>query len=231
MTRSRMENSSLLPGNEGKNASVSSSSSPPTSLFSPFMTSSVRKRRPSDSQASFSARGHSANQLVRPVRVGVEEKASGQGRMRPAKTHGESTLSRGQGIDASEHGKVVNVSSVPVILVRLAKEALFDAYHGGHRLRRHILLAVPVLAFAVFVLGFNGGAIAVGDRENHDPGGPPHLAQLGYLFAVGASLWGFFGEEAMIGRRARVGFISWVRERGILFCGSLLFAAAYGSWR
>ncbi|CBN77379.1 Alpha-1,2-glucosyltransferase ALG10-A, family GT59 [Ectocarpus siliculosus] len=98
----------------------------------------------------------------------------------------------------------------PRLLLGLARAALTDASRGGTLLRARAPLAIPVALFAVFVWGFNGGAVVIGDKENHSPGGPPHLAQLAYLAATGASLWGVVGgREALLGRDARRGFARW----------------------
>lgn len=117
------------------------------------------------------------------------------------------------------------------LLVRLAGAAVMDACRGGPLLRRRLPLAIPVVLFAVFVWGFNGGAVVVGDKENHSPGGPPHLAQLAYLVAVGSSLWGFVGKEAILGGGARRGFLRWVERRGLVACASMVGAVALALWR
>lgn len=103
----------------------------------------------------------------------------------------------------------------PRLLLGLAKAALTDASRGGALLRARAPLAIPVALFAVFVWGFNGGAVVIGDKENHSPGGPPHLAQLAYLAATGASLWGVVGgPEALLGGDARRSFALWARRGG-----------------
>lgn len=117
------------------------------------------------------------------------------------------------------------------LLVRLARAAVTDACRGGPLLRLRLPLAIPVALFAVFVWGFNGGAVVVGDKENHSPGGPPHLAQLAYLVAVGSSLWGFVGKEAIFAGDARRGFLRWVERRGLVACAAMVGAVALALWR
>lgn len=103
---------------------------------------------------------------------------------------------------------------LPTLLSRLIRAALADARRGAPLLRCRAPLAIPVVLFAVFVLVFNDGVIVLGDKDNHSPGGPPHLAQLAYLSAVGASLWGLVGPEAVVATDARHGFVRWVVNRG-----------------
>lgn len=117
------------------------------------------------------------------------------------------------------------------LLARLARAAAIDACRGGLLLRLRLPLAIPVVLFAVFVWGFNGGAVVIGDKENHSPGGPPHLAQLAYLVAVGSSLWGLVGEEAVWGEDARRGFLRWVERRGPAAFAAMVGAVALALWR
>lgn len=127
-----------------------------------------------------------------------------------------------------------------ILLWRLARAAMSDAVRGAPILRARLPLAMPVVAFASFVFVFNGGAIALGDKENHSPGGPPHLAQLGYFAAVCASLWGVVGKEAVSGMDARRGFVGWLagsRQRGsrnvarMVGSFSVIVFVAFCSWR
>ncbi|CAN0203975.1 unnamed protein product, partial [Hapterophycus canaliculatus] len=121
---------------------------------------------------------------------------------------------------------------VPRLLLQLAAAALTDARRGAPLLRARAPLAVPVVLFAAFVWGFNGGAVVVGDKENHSPGGPPHLAQLAYLVAVGASLWGIVGgREAVLGRDARRGFLLWAAGAGVVGVLVVVAGVAAGLWR
>ncbi|CAM9531350.1 unnamed protein product [Scytosiphon promiscuus] len=121
---------------------------------------------------------------------------------------------------------------VPRLLLSLAGAALSDARRGAPLLRARAPLAVPVVLFAAFVWGFNGGAVVVGDKENHSPGGPPHLAQLAYLAAVGASLWGVVGgREALLGRDARRGFARWAAGTGVVGVAAVVAGVAAGLWR
>lgn len=118
------------------------------------------------------------------------------------------------------------------LLLLLARAALADARRGAPLLRARAPLAAPVVLFAAFVWGFNGGAIVVGDKENHSPGGPPHLAQLAYLVAVGASLWGVIGgREAVFGRDARSGFSRWARGTGVARVAVIVAGVAMAMWR
>lgn len=117
-------------------------------------------------------------------------------------------------------------------LLLLARAALADARRGAPLLRARAPLAAPIVLFAVFVWGFNGGAIVLGDKENHSPGGPPHLAQLAYLVAVVASLWGVVGErEAVFGRDAQSGFVRWARGRGAAGVAVIVAGVAAAMWR
>ncbi|CAN0485688.1 unnamed protein product, partial [Ectocarpus sp. 12 AP-2014] len=130
-------------------------------------------------------------------------------------TDGEQTTSGSNNdIDSAQPrngGAHPSLPPTPGLLLGLARSALTDASRGGPLLRARAPLAMPVALFAVFVWGFNGGAVVIGDKENHSPGGPPHLAQLAYLAATCASLWGVVGgREAMLGRDARRGFARWV---------------------
>eukprot|EP00903_Cladosiphon_okamuranus_P013480 g12555.t1 len=76
------------------------------------------------------------------------------------------------------------------------------------------------------------GPIVLGDKENHSPGGPPHLAQLAYLVAVTASLWGFVGgREAAFGPEARSGFARWARGRGVVVVAVIVAGVAAAMWR
>ena len=118
------------------------------------------------------------------------------------------------------------------LLFLLARAALSDARRGAPLLRARVPLAAPIALFAVFVWGFNGGAIVLGDKENHSPGGPPHFAQLAYLAAVAASLWGVVGgREAAFGRDARSGFARWARERGVAGVAVIAAGVAMAMWR
>lgn len=140
-------------------------------------------------------------------------------------------------VDHNASGKniVENLSSftaIPSLVLALAGAAWSDACRGGPLLRARLPLAVPVALFAVFVWGFNGGDIVVGDKENHLPGGPPHLAQLAYMVAVGASLWGLFGKEAAVGGDARKGFVRWVRGgTGLVGFAAIVGVVALALWR
>lgn len=61
--------------------------------------------------------------------------------------------------------------------------------------RRLGVLLGPVVAFLGFVL-WNGGRIVVGDHSNHVA--VLHWAQLGYVSAATAALWGIFGADATV---------------------------------
>lgn len=126
---------------------------------------------------------------------------------------------------------LIGVPPLHILIVRLVREAIVDASRGGPLLRRQLPLAVPLLLFAIFVVGLNGGAIVLGHKKHHAPGGPPHLAQLAYLVAVAASLWGVVGQEGVFSRRARVGFMMWTKRRGFLQFAALLLGVACGLWR
>lgn len=152
----------------------------------------------------------------------VRTHRSGRGRNREGNREGG-----GQSDAAARSSR----SSPLHLLVRLARAAVMDACRGGPLLRLRLPLAIPVALFAVFVWGFNGGAVVVGDKENHSPGGPPHLAQLAYLVAVGSSLWGFVGKEAIFGGDARQGFLRWVERRGLVACAAMVGAVALALWR
>eukprot|EP00903_Cladosiphon_okamuranus_P013487 g12562.t1 len=118
------------------------------------------------------------------------------------------------------------------LLLLLARAALEDAHRGAPFLRTRAPLAAPILLFAVFVWGVNEGAIVLGDKENHSPGGPPHLAQLAYLVAVTASLWGIVGgREAAFGPEARNGFARWARGRGVVVVAVIVAGVAAAMWR
>ena len=120
---------------------------------------------------------------------------------------------------------------LPTLLLRLIRAALADAYSGAPLLRCRAPLAVPVILFVVAVWGFNGGVIVLGDKENHSPGGPPHLAQVAYLSAVGASLWGLVGREAAVAADVRKGFVRWVVKRGLVIATAIVGAVALALWR
>ena len=118
------------------------------------------------------------------------------------------------------------------LLLLLARAALVDSRRGAPQLRGRAPLAAPIVLFAVFVWGFNGGVIVLGDKENHSPGGPPHLAQLAYLVAVAAALWGVVGgRQAAFGPEARTGFARWARKRGAVGVAVIVAGVAVGLWR
>lgn len=131
-----------------------------------------------------------------------------------------------------EERACLSLSPALPLLLLLARAALADALRGAPVLRGRAPLAVPVVLFALFVWGFNGGAVVVGDKENHSPGGPPHFAQLAYLVAVGASLWGVVGDpEAVLGRATRSDFMGWVRRTGVAGVAAIVAGVAVALWR
>lgn len=139
---------------------------------------------------------------------------------------------RGYTIEDDEgRSKRQSLPILPILLVHLVRAAFVDVSRGGPLLRARAPLVIPVLLFAAFVWGFNGGAIVLGDKENHSPGGPPHIAQMAYMMAVGASLWGFVGREAMFGHDARAGFGRWVSRRGALCSTAMVACVALVLWR
>lgn len=117
-------------------------------------------------------------------------------------------------IEGPNEPKGALLPPLPSLLPRLIRAALADVCRGAPLLRCRAPLAIPVVLFAVFVWVFNDGEIVLGDKDNHSPGGPPHLAQLAYLSAVGASLWGLIGPEAIVATDARHGFVRWFINRG-----------------
>lgn len=130
------------------------------------------------------------------------------------------------GIEVSNEPEGALLPPLPTLLPRLIRAALADACRGAPLLRCRALLAIPVMLFAVFVLVFNDGEIVLGDKNNHSPGGPPHLAQLAYLSAAGASLWGLVGPEAVVATDARHGFVRWFRNKGYIMVMSIVIAVA-----
>lgn len=120
---------------------------------------------------------------------------------------------------------------LPRLVSRLVTAAFNDACRGGAILRFRMPLAVPALLFALFVWGFNGGAVVLGDKENHSPGGAPHLAQLAYLVAAGASLWGLVGQEAVLGGNTRNNFRRWIRNVGLVGFVAIVGVVALALWR
>lgn len=127
---------------------------------------------------------------------------------------------------------------VPLLLWRLIRATLSDLACGAPLLRCRVPLAVPIVGFAAFVFGFNGGVVALGDKENHSPTGPPHMAQLAYLVAVCASLWGIVGsKEAVCAREGLEGFGTWARGRRgsngvrVARVGLVVLSTAFCLWR
>jgi len=79
----------------------------------------------------------------------------------------------------------------PKMLWTFVKALAFDS---GRLLSRLGLLLMPVLLFVAFVIW--NGSVVVGDHSHHKP--VLHWAQLGYLVAVTASLWGVVGPDAAV---------------------------------
>lgn len=188
------------------------------------------RRRATRVPGAAAADGHVTKRPLSTVRVevGIPAARDGKGGKSVQK---EAVMERRQGTRPGGFGPHRGTPPVPELLLRLARAALVDALHGGPRLRRHLPLAVPVVAFAALVWGWNGGAVALGDKEHHAPGGPPHLAQLAYLSAVAASLWGCLGADGAFSADAWGGFSGWARRRGKLGCAGLLCGVVLGLWR
>lgn len=92
-----------------------------------------------------------------------------------------------------------NGTSTRTLMVTFAKALLLES---KHLLRRLGTLLLPVVLFIVFVL-FNG-SVVVGDHSHHQA--VAHWAQLAYLSAVTASLWGIVGADAAVSVAAFTAF-------------------------
>lgn len=196
---------------------------PPSSRLPLSSTAKKRKNNPR-SRVSPGSADSSAVEAARKKHL--EETTSGNGN-----DGGDGDDDDDDGTGAARLGHDRCLSPLRSLLL-LAKAALADARRGAPLLRARAPLAAPIGLFAVFVWGFNGGAIVLGDKENHSPGGPPHLAQLAYLVAVGASLWGVVGgREAVFGRDARSGFARWARERSVAGVAAIVAGVAVAMWR
>lgn len=81
----------------------------------------------------------------------------------------------------------------PALLAAFVRALLLES---RGLLRRLGALLLPVALFAAFVCW--NGSVVVGDHANH--GAVAHWAQLAYLSAVTASLWGAVGPDAAVSR-------------------------------
>lgn len=166
------------------------------------------------------------------VDTGAEEVAPGNYLEETQQSRGNDDGDDGGGVGAAAQPDDGGCLSLLRLLLLLARGALADGRRGAPLLRARVPLAAPIVLFAVFVCGFNGGAIVLGDKENHSPGGPPHLAQLAYLVAVAASLWGVVGRrEGVFGGDARSGFALWARGRGVVGVAVIVTGVAVATWR
>ncbi|CAE8724566.1 unnamed protein product [Polarella glacialis] len=79
----------------------------------------------------------------------------------------------------------------PSLLFTFAKALLLESRRLVFRLGP---LLIPVLLFVAFVV--HNGSIVVGDKSNHEAS--VHWAQLAYLSAVTAAMWGLVGPDAAV---------------------------------
>ncbi|CAM9136447.1 unnamed protein product [Pylaiella littoralis] len=216
-------------GADGADSSPSSPRRPPSTTSTTRRRKTAQKRGPPpppppSSPSSGSNMGETAGGRPKKKITRGDGKGNGNG--------------NSGGLDSAAHQQRLEgraCSSLPPalpLLLLLARAALADVLKGAPLLRGRAPLAVPVVLFATFVWGFNGGAVVIGDKDNHSPGGPPHFAQLAYLVAVGASLWGVVGDpEALLGRATRSGFAEWVRRTGVTGVAAIVAGVAVALWR
>ncbi|CAN0376405.1 unnamed protein product [Discosporangium mesarthrocarpum] len=165
-----------------------------------------------------------------PPNAGAEVEEGGWGRSRIRCLGGEVSLSLLWGFAVSIAEEVEYLT--------LGSRRRGRSYPREGGMRAPLLL--PLVGFMVFLVA-NGGSIVVGDAENH-AFRELHLAQLAYLSAVTASLWGVVGGAgSAVSREALSGFMTfcgcrrggegWRRGRAIVMSVATVVALAWFLWR